>query len=154
MAHPVAVLLPMLVLLLALGLPFLQVEFGAPDASILPTDVQSRQGFDLLRRHWGEGELSPVLIVFQAQSGSPLQPDRVGALRDYVRRVEADPRVARVDSIVSLDPRLTREQYQFLYADPAHIGDPVAQLVAQATVRGRRGRGHGDQSLRADRRSL
>jgi putative drug exporter of the RND superfamily len=135
MAHPVAVLLPMLVFLLALGLPFLHVELGAPDASILPTDVQSRKGFDLLRTHWGEGELSPVLIVFQAQSGSPLQPDRVGALYDYVRRVEADPRVARVDSIVSLDPRLTREQYQFLYADPAHIGDPIAQLVAQATVR-------------------
>ncbi|MBV9357021.1 MAG: MMPL family transporter [Chloroflexi bacterium] len=135
MAHPVAVLLPMLVLLLALGLPFLQVELGAPDASILPTDVQSRQGFDLLRTHWGEGELSPVLIVFQAQSGSPLQPDRVGALYDYVRRVEADPRVARVDSIVSLDPRLTREQYQFLYTDPDHIGDPIAALVAQATVR-------------------
>jgi RND superfamily putative drug exporter len=135
MAHPVAVLLPMLVLLLALGLPFLQVELGAPDASILPTDVQSRQGFDLLRTHWGEGELSPVLIVFQAQSGSVLPSDRVGALYDYVRRVEADPRVARVDSIVSLDPRLTREQYQFLYADPTHIGDPIAQLVAQATVR-------------------
>src|ERR1700694_5298987 len=49
MARPVRVLVPLLALLIGLGLPFLRVEFGAPDASILPTDVQSRRGFDLLR---------------------------------------------------------------------------------------------------------
>lgn len=135
MAHPVATLVPLLLLLLGLGLPFLRVQLGAPDASILPSDVQSRRGFDLLRDHWGEGELSPVLMVFQADGGSPLQPDRVKGLYDYVQRVAADARVVRVESVVSLDPRLTLPQYQLLYADPAHIDDPFARAVAGATVR-------------------
>jgi RND superfamily putative drug exporter len=136
MRRPVAVLVPLLALLIGLGLPFLRVEFGAPDASILPTDVQSRRGFDLLRSHWGEGELSPITLVFQTLDGqSPLQPERIAALADYVRRVEAHPAAAGVQSIVSLDPRLSTQQYQLLYSDPASIGDGYSQLAADATVR-------------------
>ncbi len=135
MARPWATLVPLLVLLVGLGLPFLRVQLGAPDASILPTDVQSRRGFDLLREHWGEGELSPVLMVFQSTGGSALTPERVASLYSFARQVAADPRVTRVESIVSLDPRLTLAQYQLLYADPERIDDPFARAVAHATVR-------------------
>ena len=137
MRHPVAVLVPLLALLIGLGMPFLRVEFGAPDASILPTDVQSRRGFDLLRTHWGEGELAPIMLVLQTIDGqSPLQPERIAALDEFVRRIEADPAVARVQSIVSLDPRLSTEQYQLIYADPTRIGDGYGRVAADATVRG------------------
>jgi RND superfamily putative drug exporter len=136
MARPLAFLVPLLALLIGLGLPFLRVEFGAPDASILPDDVQSRRGYDLLRTHWGEGELSPILLVFQTTDGqSPLQPERVAGLAEFVQRVEADPRVGRVQSVVSLDPRLTPQQYQLLYADPAHIADVYARAAVDASVR-------------------
>jgi RND superfamily putative drug exporter len=136
MARPVHVLVPLLVLLIGLGLPFLRVEFGAPDASILPTDVQSRRGFDLLRTHWGDGELSPVLLVFQTTDGSsPLQADHIAGLADFIRRVQADPDVARVESVVSLDPRITPEQYALIYADPNRIPDAYGQAAARATVR-------------------
>jgi putative drug exporter of the RND superfamily len=138
MARPVVVLVPLLALLIGLGLPFLRVEFGAPDASILPTDVQSRRGYDLLRAHWGAGELAPLLLVFQTADGSsPLQPgtDRVQALATFMRRVAADPSVARVSSVVSLDPRISPEQYALLYADPNRIGDAYAQIAMQASVR-------------------
>ena len=136
MARPVAVLVPLLAILIGVGLPFLRVEFGAPDASILPTDVQSRRGFDLLQAHWGAGELSPVLLVFQTTDGSsPLQPDHIRELANYMRRVQADPSVQRTQSVVSLDPRLTPDQYAVIFADPSHIVDGYAQFAAQATVR-------------------
>ncbi|MBV9543949.1 MAG: MMPL family transporter [Chloroflexi bacterium] len=136
MRRPIQVLVPLLVLLIGLGVPFLRVEFGAPDASILPTDVQSRHGFDLLRTHWGEGELSPVLLVFQTTDGQPvLQPQRVAALADFMRRVQSSPTVSRVNSVVSLDPRITPDQYAALYADPGNISDPYATATLQATVR-------------------
>jgi len=136
MARPFLFLVPLLAVLVGLGLPFLRVEFGAPDASILPTDVQSRRGFDLLRAHWGEGELSPLLLVFQTIDGSsPLRTDHVQTLATFMRRVQADPRVQRVESVVSVDPRLTPEQYALVYGDPNQIGDAYGQLAAQATVR-------------------
>lgn len=136
MARPLTVLIPLLIVLIALGLPFLRVEFGAPDASILPTDVQSRRGFDQLQAHWGPGELSPVLLVFQTTDGSsPVSGDRMAALAGFMRRVESDPAVERSEGVVSLDPRITPEQYGVIYADPNHVADGYAQLAAQATVR-------------------
>jgi RND superfamily putative drug exporter len=136
MLRPVLFLVPLLAVLIGLGLPFLRVEFGAPDASILPTDVQSRRGFDLLQAHWGDGELSPLLLVFQTTDGSSaLGSDHAAALAAYMRRVQADPRVQRVESAVSLDPRITPDQYALMYADPNRIGDAYGHLAAQATVR-------------------
>jgi len=136
MRRPLAVLIPLLAVLIGLGLPFLRVDFGAPDASILPADVQSRRGFDLLRAHWGEGELSPIIVVFQStDGGSPLRTEHIPGVVDFMRRVQADPTVARVASPVSLDPRLTAEQYQLLYADPNRISDAYARIATDASVR-------------------
>jgi RND superfamily putative drug exporter len=135
MNRPVAVLVPLLVVLVGLGLPFLRVQFGAPDASILPTDVQSRRGFDTLRAHWGEGELSPLILVFQTTDGSsPLAPQHVPGLVEFMNRVQAHPAVLRASSPVSLDPRITPEQYQGLYADSRNIRDVYARIAAQAAV--------------------
>ncbi|MCC6176870.1 MAG: MMPL family transporter [Chloroflexi bacterium] len=131
-----AVFVAVLALLVALGVPFLHVDFGAPDASILPKDVQSRRGFDQLRAAYGEGEMSPILIAVTAP-GSIYAPERLTVLHDLVARIEADPRVERVDSIVSLDPRLTLAQHLLIFADPARVPDPYARQLAEATTRER-----------------
>ena len=52
--------------------------------------------------------------------------------------LRADPRVARVESIVSLDPRLTPAQYRLLYRDPAAIPDPFFARVGEVDGRRRR----------------
>jgi RND superfamily putative drug exporter len=136
MARPLAVLVPLLIVLVGVGLPFARVQFGAPDASILPTDVQSRRGFDLLQAHWGAGELAPVLLVFQTTDGtSPITAERMQSLASFMRRVEADPSVQRAEGVVDLDPRISPQQYGLIYADPSHIVDGYAQLAAQASVR-------------------
>jgi putative drug exporter of the RND superfamily len=136
MRRPVVVLAPLLVLLIGLGLPFLRVELGAPDASILPSDVQSRRGFDLLRVHWGDGELSPLLLVFQSTDGaSPLQPIRIRALAEFMRRVQAHPSASQTLSIVTLDERITPQQYALMYSDPERIGDVYARAAVNASVR-------------------
>jgi RND superfamily putative drug exporter len=125
-----------LAMLVLLGAPFMHVKFGAPDASILPTDVQSRQGFDQLRRAFGEGEIAPILIAVNAPD-SIYAPERLLALNEFVSRIRADARVERVDSIISLDPRLTLEQHLLIYADPSRIGDVYARSLAAETTRER-----------------
>jgi RND superfamily putative drug exporter len=134
MASPWPVFATVVVVLLLLGAPFLRVHLGAPDASILPRDVQSRQGYDLLRERFGPGEIAPILVVVRAQD-TLFTPERISTLVDYARRLEADPRVARVDSMVTLDPRLTREQYQLLYRDEGRIYEGFARAAAGAFTR-------------------
>ncbi|MBA3308173.1 MAG: MMPL family transporter [Chloroflexi bacterium] len=131
MDRPVRVFLPTLGLLIVLGLPFLHVRFNAPDATILPPDVPSRQAYDLLVSEFQEGEFAPLLLAVRTD-GPATTPENVGALFDYSRRIAADQRVARVESIVDIDPRLQREQYQLILSD---AGGPADRYVADRLTR-------------------
>jgi RND superfamily putative drug exporter len=115
MRRPVAVALPTLALLIALGTPWLGVRFNAPDGSILPERVPSRQALDALTDAFGEGSFSPMTAAVRTD-GPVTSAVNIKLLYDWVQALQADPRVARVDSIVSIDPRLTLTQYQLLYS--------------------------------------
>jgi RND superfamily putative drug exporter len=129
-------------LLVALGSPFLRAELGAPDAGVLPADLQSRRGYDLLRQHFGQGEQAPILIGVSARD-SIFSSASLDALHDYVAELRRDPRVERVEGLVSLDPRITRQQYRLIYetaaasGDPRDIVEPFARNVAVSTTRER-----------------
>jgi putative drug exporter of the RND superfamily len=135
MRHPVAVLVPVLAFLLLLGAPFLHARFNAPDASILPPQVASRAAFDRLQAQFGEGEFAPLVLAVRTQ-GPATSRANVAALYDWTRRLAADPRIARVDSLVDVDPRLSLEQYQLLYGDPNGPRDRYLQVALGATTRG------------------
>jgi RND superfamily putative drug exporter len=134
MQHPVAVLIPTLALLLVLGSPFLHVRFNAPDSSILPPWVPSRAAFDRLRAEFGEGEFAPLTIAVRTD-GPAVAPDNLARLFEYSRRIAADPRVRRVDSLVDVDGRITLGQYQLLYGDPNGPRDRFVATGLAATTR-------------------
>ena len=133
MRHPIAVLIPTLGFLLLLGSPFLHVRFNAPDASILPASVPSRAAFDRLQREFGEGEFAPIVIAIRT-TGAATSPANLAALYDYSRRLAADERVTRVDSLVDVDPRLTLDQYTLLYGDPNGPRDRYVATTLAATT--------------------
>ncbi len=135
MRYPVRVFVPVLLVLIALGLPFLGVRFSSPDASILPGDVPSREAYDLLATRFDVHETTPIVLVVQTR-GNVMSEANLRVLYNYARRIEADPRVARVDSIVSADPRLTLDQYELLYQHPQLNVDPYLSALAKSTVAG------------------
>jgi RND superfamily putative drug exporter len=135
MDRPLAVFVPILVVLLALGAPFLSVRLNAPDASILPPSVPSRAAFDRLTAAFGEGEFAPIVLAVRT-TGPVTDPANIAALVDYSRRLAADPRVTRVESLVDVDPRLTTAQYQLLYAAPGGPPDRAVADTLAATTRG------------------
>lgn len=137
MARPWRFFLPTLAFLLLLGSPFAHVRMSSPDASILPKNVPSRLGYDLLVSKFGASELEPVVLAVRTPNGTPVyDPANLNALYDLTHALERDPRVARVDSLTTLDRRLGRDQYLLIYARPDRIGDPYAGIVAQRLARG------------------
>src|SRR5438874_8414773 len=135
MHYPIRIFVPVFILLVVLGLPFLNVRFSAPDASILPTDVPSRAAYDLLAKRFNVRETTPIILAVQTQ-GNVLTSDNIRKLYYYVQRIQADPRVARVDSIVSVDRRFTLDQYEFLYSHPQLIADPYLSAFLKSSVAG------------------
>ncbi len=135
MRRPVAVLVPTLAVLVILGSPFLHVRFNAPDSTILPASVPSRAAFDRLAGAFGEGEFAPIALAIRTK-GAATSPANIAALYDYSRRLAADPRIRRVDSLVDVDRRLRPEQYQLLYADPNGPRDRFVATALAATTNG------------------
>ena len=135
MRYPLRIFVTVLFILIGLGLPFLMVRFSAPDASILPANVPSRAAYDLLASRFNARETTPILLAVQTK-GNVLTPNNIHNLYAYVQRIEADPFVQRVDSIVSADPRFTLQQYELLYAHPQLIADPYLAAFLKTSVAG------------------
>ena len=137
MTHPWPVFLSVSALLLVLGLPFLHLRVGSGDVNALPPEAVSRRGDEALREHFPGGDSNRVLVVVRYPDGSPLTAERIGGLYDLSRWLAKRPNVARVESLVDLDPRVTREQYQQLATAPPEMRPPGVQQLLRQTVGGR-----------------
>jgi len=123
MKRPFSIFVVVLLFLTLLGTPFLGVKFSSPDESVLPTSVQSRQAYDILNSEFNRSEVNPILIAVQTPKGNILSPDNLYYLYDFTNAIKQDPRVTRVDSIVTIEPRLSKIQYQAIYSEPSRIQD-------------------------------
>jgi RND superfamily putative drug exporter len=113
----------------------LHVRFNSPDATILPESVASRASYELLVQSFGEGPFAPLTLAVRTV-GPATDPANIARLYDYSRRLAADPRVARVDSLVDLDPRISLAQYQLLYASPGGPPDRFSAGALASTTKG------------------
>src|SRR5574340_193653 len=141
MRHPIAVLVPLVVLLIWVGTPALSIEQGIPGASIYPVGLQSRDGYVALQQEFPPGETAPITVLATVH-GDPLDPSNVQALTAYAARLAAEPDVARVESPFSglTDPRsgqpLSAAQIEALYAAPASQRPPALAGLTGAYIRG------------------
>jgi len=131
MRRPLIVLLVTLVPLLYVGSPFLRVNLSTPDARSLPQGRESRVVSETLTEGFPRNETEPIQVVIRTE-GPALTTANLNALYDYTRQVAAVPGVRRVDSLVTLDPRLDKTAYQNFYAEANRAQNPpAAQAVAR-----------------------
>ena len=137
MAHPVAVLMPTLALLLVLGVPFLQVRQAIPDAAMYPDSMESRSAFMTLRTDFTPGQTSPLIILADVE-GDPTSEQALDQLADYARALEGIEGVTRVDSFFTGLPNplsgtpLTTEQVIAAYRVPG-LREALQPLVDRYT---------------------
>ncbi|MGA7756308.1 MAG: MMPL family transporter [Ilumatobacteraceae bacterium] len=93
MRRPGVVAIAGITFLLALGVPFLSVEWGVPDDRVLPESTEVRQQSDILRNEFDSSEGDAFAIV--ATGG--VDPASIEA---YAAAVSSVDGVARVDSAV------------------------------------------------------
>jgi RND superfamily putative drug exporter len=131
MARPWPVVIPVVAVLVAVGLPLQHIHLGAGDARTLPVERESRRGSELLQREFPGADTNPIVLVLHYREGSPLAAARVRALYDLTRCIRTLPDVKRIDSIVDLAPGITREQYTQIAAVPPAFRPPGLDLAFQ-----------------------
>lgn len=121
-----------IVIVAVLASPFREARFGLGDASVIPRDVPAREGVEVLKQAFGPGEISPLLLAVSSDPGVPiLSRQHIPTLYNLVNNLKTDPRIAKVRSIVNIDPRLSLANYQQLYSNPKSIPLPMAVAVQQ-----------------------
>ncbi|MDQ6747854.1 MAG: MMPL family transporter [Candidatus Dormibacteraeota bacterium] len=138
MRRPVVVLLPTVAIIVFAGLPFRHLRLANSDIETLPAASEVVRGHELAARRFPDIDRTTIVAVAQFP-GPPLTAERVGAVYDLSRRLAAIPGVARVASMVNLDPGIDRAGYQRLYAAPAAslpapIGDVLHHSVGRDIV--------------------
>ncbi|MBJ6765500.1 MMPL family transporter [Myxococcaceae bacterium JPH2] len=136
MRHPWWVLLPTLVLLLAMGLPFRRLQLAATDITALPEDTPARQGAATLARLFPREAATRVLVVVEFPSGNPFTPARASALYDASRRIAALPGVLGVESAVDLAPGMDRSRLEQMAAAPPEALPPALRAARNAYLSG------------------
>ncbi|HSP10347.1 MAG TPA: MMPL family transporter [Candidatus Dormibacteraeota bacterium] len=119
MRRPWLIVAPALVLLVLAGTPFLQLRMAQGGIDQLPPSNQARQGYDTLVKNFpGRDQTSIEAVVYYPDSQA-LTSEHIGDIYDLSRRLAATPNVQTVQSIVDLDPSLTKADYQRLYSGPS-----------------------------------
>jgi putative drug exporter of the RND superfamily len=134
MAHPWRTLLPAVALLLVLGSPFLNIRLGLSGADTLSRDSESRRGEELLDRQFPDTSAYPMVVVLDYPQGSPLTEERVGETYDLSRWLEDRKGVKDVETIVNLDSKLSRDQYQELLSGPRRDLPPQVRKALKRTT--------------------
>ena len=134
MVRPWRVLLPVVTVLLLLGSPILHLRLGFGDHTVLPKGAESRQGAELLEEQFPGRATNPVVVVLNYKNGSPLTPERIDDTYQISRWLADVPGVERVESIVDLDPSISREQYGQLLTQPGEQMPPeMRRALEQST---------------------
>ncbi len=130
MRRPWPIIAGALVLIAVVASPARTLQLSIPDATILPTSVASRQGYDLLVNDFHTTQDTPIIIVVHGH-GPILTTGNIDTIYDYTRRVTRLRDVASIQSIVNLEPWLTRADYAQL---PVEVANPeVAARVNALT---------------------
>jgi uncharacterized membrane protein YdfJ with MMPL/SSD domain len=120
-------------ILLFLGSPFLHAAFSTADENQLPAGTSSAYVLQHLKSDFANQNGTEIDIVISTP-GSATSAANLAALSDYVKEVKAIPGLRSVQSLVSVDPRLTLADYQQIYAHPA--ADPQVAAVAKELANG------------------
>ncbi|HEV2527018.1 MAG TPA: MMPL family transporter [Thermomicrobiales bacterium] len=101
MRRPVAFLIPIMILLLALSIPILHLNLTPGNVNIMGPDAPSRIVADRLDTEFPANRGNAIPIVATAADGDALSADSVAALRDLAGRIEQLEGVSEVESLVS-----------------------------------------------------
>jgi RND superfamily putative drug exporter len=132
MRRPIIVLVPTVAFLVLAATPFFNIRLANGDVDMLPSRIESRQGYDRLIADFpGQNETTFTVVVKYPDGTTPLTRDRIADQYLLTRRLAQVDGINGVSSIYNLDPKLGLYDYEQLYTgDPANLPAAVRQGLA------------------------
>jgi RND superfamily putative drug exporter len=109
MSHPILVLVPTLLFLLAAGSPFLRLSQAVPDASVLPPGRESRDAYVALRDEFPGGATSPFEVLADV-NGEPFSEANVSAVLAFGDSISGVGQISSIESPFVIPNPVTGER--------------------------------------------
>lgn len=113
--RPLLYFFSILIFLLFLGHPFLSVKLGVSDFHVFPEHSEHRRFFDNYADKFNENELTPISLLVQTKHSNILSRVNISHLYDLAHKLKRNPLIKQINSIVTSDKSLTKDQYYALY---------------------------------------
>ncbi|MDP3706397.1 MAG: MMPL family transporter [Legionellaceae bacterium] len=133
--RPILFSLSTLLFLFILGYTVVNVKVGISDFHVLPDHSDNQQFFDTYKANFNEQELNPIQVIVTANKGNILSKQHIATLYRFVHKLQPNPLIDEVNSIVSIDKTLKKSQYQALYHLKKQDRDKNIQLLLNRTTR-------------------
>ena len=116
---------------------------GVGSARSLPEESKTRQAFETLQGAFGAGEATPTVILVRSANGNgAFDPDTLAGVYRLVTTLRQDPRVARVDSLVTVAegvvPNISEAQFRAITRQQ-YEADPRAGRILPSLINTARG---------------
>jgi RND superfamily putative drug exporter len=132
LAHHWRVLLGTAAVLTLLIVQLGHMRLWEPGPTLLPASLSSRQGYDVLAKAGLAGEIDSLFVVVQQAPGDhTLAPATLEAMAALRTRLKADPRIARVESVLDLVPDDPGRRARFF----GQLDDPFGRLMLLPRLR-------------------
>lgn len=129
-SHPWRALTLGLALAALVTWPLAQIRIGLPRSNWFPRGTESAAGADILGRIGSRGLLQPITVLLQAPEGQKIVGTRyLRGLQRLQDSLRADPRIAQVRSVVSLQPGISMLQYSILYSNLARARERYPEVL-------------------------
>ena len=107
MKRPLTILIPILILLVGAGTPFLQAEYGITSIQSLPPDDMSRNGLDEMKEIWSEGSDNNIFLIIELEEDTdPLSPENIREVHTYASQIYSDNQTFSVLAPGFVDPNM------------------------------------------------
>jgi RND superfamily putative drug exporter len=134
MAHPLRFLVPTVLVLVTMGIPFLHLRMSAADIRILDTRSEGRRGYDSLVRDFPREAATRILVAVTYPTSPVLTEARIHSLFDFSRKVATLPHVTRVESLVDGDQPLDEDDYESILLHPSPLSEATVRAGEKLMV--------------------
>ncbi len=118
MKRPVTFLVPILLLLLLAGAPFLQVQLGLGGLDLLPPDEEVRVGAEIREAEWSDFGVARLYLVADLTDHDRFSNETIEMMNEFAAEIEARPDISSVVSIHHPRAGATAQELAAMYAAP------------------------------------
>ncbi len=132
MERPWAVFIPVVLLLVGAGLPFLYAEFSLSGTGALPPEDEARQGLELIDDLWPEASQNAGIVVLEIGAVDPLSEASLRVLHAHMSDLLDDERVTTVVGPGLPDASMSADDVVAFWTTPEAYLDPATRGARQA----------------------